>query len=71
MTTLRIKMAIALAMAIAVPSLACLTPQAPAAHPGELAPEFELLDHEGNAVRLTTLLREGRAVVLVFYRGHW
>jgi hypothetical protein len=64
-------MAIALAMAVAVPATGCLTPQAPAAHPGELAPQFELRNYDGTTVRLDALLRDGRAVVLVFYRGHW
>lgn len=33
--------------------------------PGELAPDFELLDHNGSAVRLSDL--RGRKVILYFY----
>jgi peroxiredoxin len=35
--------------------------------PGELAPDFELKDVEGNSVRLSSL--RGKPVVLAFLRG--
>ena len=35
--------------------------------PGELAPDFELKDIEGNTIRLSDL--RGRPVVLAFLRG--
>lgn len=71
MTRIPIQMAIALAMAIAVPAGGCLSPRAPAAHPGELAPDFELENYDGSTVRLTEVLAADRPIVLVFYRGHW
>ena len=37
---------------------------------GDSAPDFILPDAQGNPVRLYSLLREGR-VVVVFYRGGW
>ena len=36
--------------------------------PGELAPDFELEDIQGNRVRLSDF-REGKPVVLAFLRG--
>ncbi|MGB0715305.1 MAG: hypothetical protein ACPGXK_05465 [Phycisphaerae bacterium] len=36
----------------------------------DMAPDFEVLDHGGASVRLTSLLASG-PVHLVFYRGHW
>lgn len=36
---------------------------------GDLAPDFELKDQTGKAVRLSAA--RGHTVVLVFYRGHW
>jgi cytochrome oxidase Cu insertion factor (SCO1/SenC/PrrC family) len=37
---------------------------------GEAAPDFTLVDHHGNKVRLSD--SKGRSpVVLVFYRGYW
>lgn len=35
--------------------------------PGELAPDFELIDTEGNHVRLSDFL--GKPIVLAFLRG--
>lgn len=37
---------------------------------GELAPDFTLPDQDGRP-RTLSAERGGRAVVLVFYRGHW
>jgi len=37
---------------------------------GSAAPQFELLDQHGNAVRLTSLIANGPAV-LFFFRGRW
>ena len=37
---------------------------------GEAAPDFTLVDHNGNKVRLSDF--KGKSpVVLVFYRGYW
>ena len=37
---------------------------------GEAAPDFTLVDHHGNKVRLSD--SKGKSpVVLVFYRGYW
>jgi hypothetical protein len=37
---------------------------------GEVAPDFTLMDHQGNKVRLSD--SKGKSpVVLVFYRGYW
>jgi cytochrome oxidase Cu insertion factor (SCO1/SenC/PrrC family) len=37
---------------------------------GEAAPDFTLVDHRGNKVRLSD--SKGKSpVVLVFYRGYW
>ncbi len=38
---------------------------------GVEAPDFTLQDFDGNAVKLSALLRGNRAAVLVFYRGYW
>lgn len=37
---------------------------------GDLAPDFELNDTDGEAVALSDLLDKG-PLVLSFYRGHW
>ena len=44
-------------------------PEVPEA--GQLAPEFDLPDQDGNRVTLDGLLAAGAPAVLVFYRGHW
>lgn len=36
---------------------------------GDTAPDFTLLDRNGEPVTLSGL--RGRRIVLVFYRGHW
>src|SRR5512139_942359 len=36
---------------------------------GAVAPDFALLDHRGNELRLSAL--RGQPVVLLFYRGFW
>ncbi|MDE3170372.1 MAG: redoxin domain-containing protein [Acidobacteriota bacterium] len=38
--------------------------------PGEIAPDFELLDSTGVPRRLSELCA-ANPLVLVFYRGHW
>jgi hypothetical protein len=38
---------------------------------GSAAPSFTLVDVAGNQVRSSDLLKDHRAVVLVFYRGYW
>jgi peroxiredoxin len=35
------------------------------------APDFKAKDQNGKEVRLKDLLKEGKKVVLVFYRGNW
>jgi len=63
---------IRLAMALAL--CAALLPPAQAAEPvgaGAVAPDFTLPDQDGQARRLSAELARQRAVVLVFYRGHW
>ncbi len=42
-----------------------------ALRPGQLAPPFVLQDTAGKQVASVELLKEHRAVVLVFYRGYW
>jgi hypothetical protein len=37
--------------------------------PGDLAPDFKLVDAKGKSITLSSL--RGETVVLVFYRGHW
>lgn len=57
----------AAALALSACALHTLTP------PVEIearAADFELLDQEGQAVSLASLVASGPAVV-VFYRGHW
>jgi peroxiredoxin len=39
----------------------------PALQVGDKAPDFELKDTEGNTVRLSDLLKEGKPVILAFY----
>ncbi len=38
---------------------------------GDLAPDFTLLDQDGQPHTLSGALAKQDAVVLVFYRGHW
>jgi hypothetical protein len=38
---------------------------------GQPAPDFNLLDANGKPVALSELLKNNRAVVLIFYRGYW
>lgn len=38
---------------------------------GDKAPQFELLDVNGNNVSLSQILTKGKRVVVVFYRGGW
>jgi hypothetical protein len=38
---------------------------------GQKAPDFSLLDQNDKPVTLTDLLSDSKAVVLIFYRGHW
>ena len=38
---------------------------------GSVAPSFTLVDAAGKQVKSSDLLRDHRAVVLVFYRGYW
>ena len=67
------RLALALAFALLVPSLACtkLEPTEARTLTGEQAPEFSLVDQAGETVTLTSLIGEGKPAVLVFYRGHW
>ena len=37
---------------------------------GDLAPDFKLLDSEGEATTLQDLVK-GQPIVLLFYRGDW
>jgi len=53
-------------------SLAKDLPSANAAlHAGQQAPDFSLSDANGKPVTLSQLLKNNRAVVLIFYRGYW
>ncbi|MCU1272846.1 MAG: hypothetical protein JWO48_277 [Bryobacterales bacterium] len=53
-------------------SLAKDLPSANAAlHAGQQAPDFNLSDANGKPVTLSELLKNNRAVVLIFYRGYW
>jgi hypothetical protein len=38
---------------------------------GQRAPDFTLSDATGKQVALADLLKTNRAVLLIFYRGHW
>lgn len=42
-----------------------------ALRPGQSAPAFVLQDTQGKPVALAELLKNHRAVVLIFYRGYW
>lgn len=42
-----------------------------ALHAGQQAPGFTLSDATGHPVALSELLKQNRAVVLIFYRGYW
>lgn len=42
-----------------------------APHPGTQAPDFTLSDAGGKSVMLADLIRNNRAVLLIFYRGYW
>ncbi len=48
-----------------------LPPGSQALHLGQAAPDFTLSDADGNALRLSSMLRGNRAVLVVFYRGYW
>src|SRR3954469_9314072 len=38
---------------------------------GQAAPEFSLPDQDAKLTTLSEMLRDSRAVLLTFYRGHW
>ncbi len=38
---------------------------------GQKVPDFSLPDQEGKQTTLADLLRDRRALLLIFYRGHW
>ena len=38
---------------------------------GEKAPDFQLSTSENKKFKLSSFLKSGRTVLLVFYRGHW
>lgn len=38
---------------------------------GEVAPDFEVGTADERPFRLHSALREGRNLLLTFYRGHW
>jgi peroxiredoxin len=40
-------------------------------HAGQRAPDFTLSDANGKPVNLSELLKNNRAVLLIFYRGYW
>jgi len=44
-------------------------PVAKALQPGDVAPDFTLVDSKGTSVHLAEELKASRAVVLVFYQG--
>ncbi len=48
----------------------CLRTRGPSVAMSAPAPDFTLRSHDGKDVSLTSLLRDGPAV-LVFYRGYW
>ena len=48
-----------------------LPSSATAPRPGQTAPDFTLLNAEGNPVSLADLLKGHRAALLIFYRGYW
>lgn len=48
----------------------CLRTRGPSLPLAATAPDFVLKSHEGKDVSLSTMLKDGPAV-LVFYRGYW
>jgi hypothetical protein len=48
----------------------CVSTRGPSVALDAGAPDFTLTSHQGQEVSLTSLLRNGPAV-LVFYRGYW
>jgi peroxiredoxin len=38
---------------------------------GEAAPDFEVLTFENEKFKLSTALKSGQDILIVFYRGHW
>ena len=38
---------------------------------GEKAPDFQLPTFENETFKLSSVLKSGETVLLVFYRGHW
>ena len=42
-----------------------------ALHAGQRAPDFTLSDANGKPVKLSEMLKNNRAALLIFYRGYW
>jgi peroxiredoxin len=38
---------------------------------GEKAPDFQLSTSENKKFKLSSVLKSGKTMLLVFYRGHW
>jgi len=38
---------------------------------GEKAPDFKVLTSKNKSFKLSSVLKSGRKMLLVFYRGHW
>lgn len=56
--------------ALGLGALGCLSTRGPSVPVEAPAPEFTLTDQQAREVSLSSLLRDGPAVV-VFYRGFW
>ena len=61
---------VVLAFALVASSLAVAQPRATPVGVGDVAPDFTLTDQDGRRHTLSAE-RGKRAVVLIFYRGHW
>jgi cytochrome oxidase Cu insertion factor (SCO1/SenC/PrrC family) len=48
---------------------ATVAPVAKAPQPGDVAPDFTLIDSKGTSVHLAEELKANQAIVLVFYQG--
>ena len=48
-----------------------IPPAKGAPHVGQRAPDFTLPDQDGKPIALADLASSNRAVLLIFYRGHW
>ncbi|MBL9023923.1 MAG: redoxin domain-containing protein [Myxococcales bacterium] len=67
---LRRRVLTALLVTAAAAAGGCLATRGANVPAGQVAPDFTLSSHDGQAVSLDSLVARGPAV-LVFYRGHW